>query len=1635
MLDEDGIAAGLATADAISKLFRMDGSNTMTVTDNAGHSGRAMSFSFWMRANMKNAEGTGFDEDAALPAADTVFLKRTVNTEAANGINYQFTVSKKSIKFQFAQKAKTQRFTSVAYTPADGIKPNAWYFVSAVADLDAATPAITISVSAPDADGNYIATEKTQNVSAQNTDTIAGDEGELILGHETADLVLDVDDLSIWNYALPIVNLDGTSEDYAAPAPADASHGQAYSLFRFDDGGETAEDFGYPSDWLFNWKHAGVLNIPTVPFEKDVTIGLGMVHVPEDIDTEADSDNDGLPDGWEYDNFGDLEQGAEDDPDEDGLTNLYEYLTGRDPNEAESKETDTDGDGLSDIEEQQYGTHPADADTDDDGVTDRIECEVGRNPLKFEILSNYYAEIPAGQTLSYPAKGIALEGEVSISAKFGLPSDAVSGFTGVLVSRKADVTGNQFKLEMANGKPKFTLGATSVAMTKGINAGADDMTWFRLDVQITSNKITMTVYDDEEQIIDTREAGFYATIADSTQDIVVGDTANGVAFGIDALDLAKGTTSVITTTVDDKTETTTLYTKTYLLFSSFNDLGATFENSSTTEYKTLVSGRSFIDQEKSAGVASSGEVTGDGTVSNPWKHEWFKLVDGQGENGWTGMEVAIETLSGEEKAAFNPANDSYDLLSGSVTTDASQSVDYAFFWISPAVANPVYVDGELTSLDEDVNILCNNGELDLADYADRLAAGDTVQLVVVALDKETGEFIDLATASIELDSTVEFNEETLSKPSGATTAWSGDTVTLTTSNSNANVELYWYCNGLLYGTDKQTARGTKVSFKMPSGASVKGDAWSYHAWILDEDGNRVSRMFPELGQEDYTLIGSPWTGTPITSIDDDPDDAYSTPPSMPTKVTITPENPYYSELLVATATGTSSQYHWFYEYQWYLNGQPILGANMPYYQPVAETDADQEVSVGVKAVNIFGAQSPERRSLPVTIRSSNMQGGSIIRAYEPNDTKTDATFIAPKGNFYDLSDPNIQEHYLYSQTDVDWFYFVVPNDMTGKKKVIFETNAGAMWKYALGTADGGLDNALLLYNENGKLLATVDDYTERVGNTSYETKYARFEKDLEPGVYYVRIALGNRGGDYSVAGAYYQAHLGIFDISTTQGPTAPTSVVLTPAEPGSSDTLVCTAEGAYSSSGEEIRGEGSNGSEGYYYVWYRNGELICFGNTTTIEMWTTSLYEYLQAKNYSSSRTEPANEMPAEYTKRGDLWYCVVYAKDKYGLSQSTMSNIVEITDGNAQEVDWSMQLIGVSYKGGNVVNSQNMRFGWNEKATNGYDSACDIKAPGDNFGGANSSAIIGYDNTARRLVKDIRPYGKASAWFVEMEFNDSDTSGALTWNNYTMLPDTTVASGLTVTRVAADKNGTYQPVGASVDMSTASSITVTEQEIERLPRNARGYRTAVFRIALGQPDTAQTIALKAGWNLVSFPMKPIEISGIKWDTGAHSQWKTVNDADVEIYEYSDGSYVTPKGVKALKPCTGYWIYVPEDTTITVFGPIETESIKLSLGWNLIGVPHDISNFKATYSKLWTPTNQIVDPDSIQTYTDGGYKLIGMDGSYSMTVTKAYWVYSNAAKDAEGKDVELDMTIAPATSAQAVVEDTTTDEGDDGGGE
>lgn len=102
--------------------------------------------------------------------------------------------------------------------------------------------------------------------------------------------------------------------------------------------------------------------------------------------TPEDTDGDGLPDQWEMDHFGNLNQGPDDDPDGDFATNLVEFEAFTLPNDRFSAPDEDDGgfgDGMGDAWELHYfGTTDRDGsgDFDGDGISDFEEFLNGTDP-------------------------------------------------------------------------------------------------------------------------------------------------------------------------------------------------------------------------------------------------------------------------------------------------------------------------------------------------------------------------------------------------------------------------------------------------------------------------------------------------------------------------------------------------------------------------------------------------------------------------------------------------------------------------------------------------------------------------------------------------------------------------------------------------------------------------------------------------------------------------------------------------------------------------------------------------------------------------------------------------------------------------------------------------------------------------------------------------------------------------------------------------------------------------------------------------------------------------------------------------------------------------------------------------------
>jgi hypothetical protein len=80
-----------------------------------------------------------------------------------------------------------------------------------------------------------------------------------------------------------------------------------------------------------------------------------VLTIIDDDPVSGDTDADGLPDSWEMDNFGDLDENGSGNPDSDGLNNTGEYNWNTEPDY-----WDTDDDGWSDGDEVNAGYSPTD---------------------------------------------------------------------------------------------------------------------------------------------------------------------------------------------------------------------------------------------------------------------------------------------------------------------------------------------------------------------------------------------------------------------------------------------------------------------------------------------------------------------------------------------------------------------------------------------------------------------------------------------------------------------------------------------------------------------------------------------------------------------------------------------------------------------------------------------------------------------------------------------------------------------------------------------------------------------------------------------------------------------------------------------------------------------------------------------------------------------------------------------------------------------------------------------------------------------------------------------------------------------------------------------------------------------------
>ena len=134
--------------------------------------------------------------------------------------------------------------------------------------------------------------------------------------------------------------------------------------------------------------------------------------------------------------------------------------------------------------------------------------------------------------------------------------------------------------------------------------------------------------------------------------------------------------------------------------------------------------------------------------------------------------------------------------------------------------------------------------------------------------------------------------------------------------------------------------------------------------------------------------------------------------------------------------------------------------------------------------------------------------------------------------------------------------------------------------------------------------------------------------------------------------------------------------------------------------------------------------------------------------------------------------------------------------------------------------------------------------------------------------------------------------------------------------------------VNYSVTLDTPSGG-VDMREVSQYSWNADADTTYTFTI-LVSAEVEYTLELRAGWNMVSLPVVPDDMSAASVLDGI---------AFFQLVTWSGSGYVASSEFEAGR---GYWLLVLEDVNVTVSGEsVDSLSLSLSPGWSMVGGTYD----------------------------------------------------------------------------------------------
>ncbi len=304
---------------------------------------------------------------------------------------------------------------------------------------------------------------------------------------------------------------------------------------------------------------------------------------------------------------------------------------------------------------------------------------------------------------------------------------------------------------------------------------------------------------------------------------------------------------------------------------------------------------------------------------------------------------------------------------------------------------------------------------------------------------------------------------------------------------------------------------------------------------------------------------------------------------------------------------------------------------------------------------------------------------------------------------------------------------------------------------------------------------------------------------------------------------------------------------------------------------------------------------------------------------------------------------------DGKGGEASAVVEVTVVADVSPIEVIWALPIVVVQ-----GTATAELEIGLAETATDGVDEGLDqvMWETAADFAG-----IEVKDQPGLYLRKDYRDaLAERLNWIVSI---DQAQAGLvkLSWDP-ALIP---VEAVLTLAEL--DANGAVV-AESMVDMSG------TGQAELAIPAGGARYRVSYVSLL----PTHETVAIKAGWNLVSFSLLPT-------DNQVGTVFAGIDTSAVYEYDKASERYVW---VNTVLPGVGYWLNSRQAGTATNYGvPATAAALPLEPGWNLVG----------PLAPCPVPDNPAIDPMSVWTYSDTG----DYETAAELKPGKAYWIYAYEA--------------------------------------